>query len=403
MLAAIARRLAAGPQVPHVARQGAAQVHGRRLRRRGLPRAGRGAPGPPARGRRRAAAPDERARTTLGSTRRSRTGLFYVGFPVHLGLMTASRWSGWPTWPRAAAATSASPASRTSSWPTSPRRGWTRSSGEIGELGFPLDVNRAARHVSIGCTGDPLCNYAVAETKAKLRRDRRAPGGDASARRSTGCGSTSTAARTPAPTTGSATSASRARRCASAAPAGEQLEAYEIFLRGGARARAPRSAGRSCGACRATRSKSYIERLVPRLSRRSAGRASASSSSSPRHADEELLARSGWRGAGRGRRRRGLERKTAIMMERATAAQDRPSATCWTNWRPASWPSSSTTTTPAGSHRAGRSSAGARSARDLHQLPGRRHGHPRHGLADRPRGARLHRRHRPPAAGDLRR
>jgi sulfite reductase beta subunit-like hemoprotein len=38
---------------------------------------------------------------------------------------------------------------------------------EVGEAGFPLEVNRL-RGSSLGCTGSPLCNYAVAETKSKL-------------------------------------------------------------------------------------------------------------------------------------------------------------------------------------------------------------------------------------------
>jgi ferredoxin-nitrite reductase len=38
---------------------------------------------------------------------------------------------------------------------------------EVGEVGFPLEVNRL-RGTSLGCTGSPLCNYSVAETKTKL-------------------------------------------------------------------------------------------------------------------------------------------------------------------------------------------------------------------------------------------
>jgi ferredoxin-nitrite reductase len=38
---------------------------------------------------------------------------------------------------------------------------------EVGDAGFPLEVNRL-RGTSLGCTGSPLCNYAVAETKVKL-------------------------------------------------------------------------------------------------------------------------------------------------------------------------------------------------------------------------------------------
>jgi ferredoxin-nitrite reductase len=38
---------------------------------------------------------------------------------------------------------------------------------EVGQLGFPLDVNRL-RASGIGCTGQPQCNFAVAVTKDKL-------------------------------------------------------------------------------------------------------------------------------------------------------------------------------------------------------------------------------------------
>lgn len=37
----------------------------------------------------------------------------------------------------------------------------------VGEIGFPLDVN-PVRGTSIGCTGDPHCNFAVGPTKPKL-------------------------------------------------------------------------------------------------------------------------------------------------------------------------------------------------------------------------------------------
>jgi len=37
----------------------------------------------------------------------------------------------------------------------------------VAVIGFPLDVN-GLRGGSVGCTGEPLCNYAVAETKTKL-------------------------------------------------------------------------------------------------------------------------------------------------------------------------------------------------------------------------------------------
>lgn len=37
----------------------------------------------------------------------------------------------------------------------------------VAEIGFPLNVNRV-RGTSIGCTGDPMCNFAVGPTKPKL-------------------------------------------------------------------------------------------------------------------------------------------------------------------------------------------------------------------------------------------
>ena len=38
----------------------------------------------------------------------------------------------------------------------------------VAEIGFPLDAN-GIRGASVGCTGQPLCNFAVAETKSKLK------------------------------------------------------------------------------------------------------------------------------------------------------------------------------------------------------------------------------------------
>ena len=40
--------------------------------------------------------------------------------------------------------------------------------GRVGDIGFPLDVH-PLRSASIACTGDPFCNFTVAETKGKLQ------------------------------------------------------------------------------------------------------------------------------------------------------------------------------------------------------------------------------------------
>ena len=100
----------------------------------------------------------------------------------------------------------------------------------LAEIGFPLDVNRV-RAASIACTGEPHCNFSVTETKPRLDSLVQHARGSASATTSPGSGSTWTAARTPARSTGSATSASRARRCATTQ--GKRRQAYDVFLRGG--------------------------------------------------------------------------------------------------------------------------------------------------------------------------
>jgi ferredoxin-nitrite reductase len=48
-----------------------------------------------------------------------------------------------------------------------PERDVDRVVRSVAEIGFPLDVNRV-RGTSIGCTGDPCCNFAVGPTKPKL-------------------------------------------------------------------------------------------------------------------------------------------------------------------------------------------------------------------------------------------
>ena len=68
----VTKRLVGGPQLPRLARQGAAQVHGRRHRRRRHPRAGRGQARPQARGLRAPADHRSSRRTTSASTRRGR-------------------------------------------------------------------------------------------------------------------------------------------------------------------------------------------------------------------------------------------------------------------------------------------------------------------------------------------
>jgi ferredoxin-nitrite reductase len=95
-------------------------------------------------------------------------GLFYAGFPVYLGLMDggtmlrvadlAESFGGEVRLTRRQNFILANiPGERVEDVV---RKG--------GELGFPIEGS-GLRGVSIACTGDPFCNYTVAETKGKLQ------------------------------------------------------------------------------------------------------------------------------------------------------------------------------------------------------------------------------------------
>ena len=94
-------------------------------------------------------------------------GRFHVGFPVYLGLMSGRQM-------RAVAQVVASfggdiRLTRRQNFIVTgiPRERLDEVTAQIGEIGFPLDVNGLYAS-SIGCIGDPHCNYAVTPTKTKL-------------------------------------------------------------------------------------------------------------------------------------------------------------------------------------------------------------------------------------------
>src|SRR5216683_5374306 len=104
----------------------------------------------------------------LGVRPQKQAGLFYIGFPVFLGHVT-----GQQTLQIADLAAEFGGAIRLARQQNFlitnvPEDRVDEVIRRVAEIGFPLDVN-GIRGGSIGCTGQPLCNYAVAETKTKLK------------------------------------------------------------------------------------------------------------------------------------------------------------------------------------------------------------------------------------------
>jgi ferredoxin-nitrite reductase len=104
----------------------------------------------------------------LGPHPQKQTGLYYIGFPVFLGQVT-----GQQTIQIADVAAEFGGDIRLARQQNFiitnvPEQRVDEVIQRIGDIGFPLDAN-GIRGASVGCTGQPLCNYAVAETKSKLK------------------------------------------------------------------------------------------------------------------------------------------------------------------------------------------------------------------------------------------
>jgi len=104
----------------------------------------------------------------LGVRPQKQPGLCYIGFPVFLGHVTGAQ-----TIQIAALAAEFGGDIRLARQQNFiitnvPEARVDEVIKRVAAIGFPLDVN-GIRGGSIGCTGQPLCNYAVAETKTKLK------------------------------------------------------------------------------------------------------------------------------------------------------------------------------------------------------------------------------------------
>jgi sulfite reductase beta subunit-like hemoprotein len=195
----------------------------------------------------------------LGIHPQKQEGLAYVGFPAYLGRVTGTQLIQIADVAEAVGGDVRLTRQQNFIVANVPEREVESVVREIGKIGFPLDVNRL-RGTSIGCTGSPLCNYAVAETKVKLdeivQHLEATFGRDAEGIVVNVDGCPHACAQHWTADIGLQGSTLRERGAA-----GEKLEAYEIYLRGslGDDATIGRPIIRRVPAGQA---KFYVERLV---------------------------------------------------------------------------------------------------------------------------------------------
>jgi sulfite reductase beta subunit-like hemoprotein len=221
----------------------------------------------------------------LGPHRQKQTGRYYIGFPVFLGHVTGEQTIQIAD--LAAEFGGDIRLARQQNFIISnvPEARVDEVIQRVAEIGFPLDAN-GIRGASVGCTGQPLCNFAVAETKSKLKEivlrleDRF--GRDVEGLKIGVDGCPHACAHHWVTDIGLQGTTARGEEAG-----GEKLEAYEIYLRGGLgeQAEIGRPLLRRVPTAEAP---AYVERLVAAyLAERAAGE--GFQAFAKRKSDEELI------------------------------------------------------------------------------------------------------------------
>ncbi len=113
-------------------------------------------------------APTPTGRTEhIGVHPQRQAGLYYVGFPVSCGLMSGEQMLRIADLVESYGGDIRLTRYQNFILTGIPEARLDEVIQRVREIGFPLEANRI-RASSIACTGQPLCNYAVAETKTKL-------------------------------------------------------------------------------------------------------------------------------------------------------------------------------------------------------------------------------------------
>lgn len=104
----------------------------------------------------------------LGIHRQKGEGLHYVGFPVMIGQVTGAQTIQIAELVASFGGDIRLTRQQNFILTGVPEARLDEVVARVAEIGFPLDVNHL-RGSSVACTGQPLCNFAVAETKTKLQ------------------------------------------------------------------------------------------------------------------------------------------------------------------------------------------------------------------------------------------
>lgn len=167
----------------------------------------------------------------LGIHRQKQTGLYYVGFPVHLGQVTGQQMVKIADLAESIGGDVRLTRQQNFIIAGIPDAKLDQTIEAVEQIGFSLKTSRL-RATGIACTGEPLCNYAVAETKTKLdeiiRHLEQTVGPRADEVRVHVDGCPHACAHHWTGDIGLQGTTARER-----ASDGEKIQAYEIYLRGG--------------------------------------------------------------------------------------------------------------------------------------------------------------------------
>ena len=106
-------------------------------------------------------------RDHIGVHAQKQPGLYYIGAPVHVGLISGDQMIAVAGLAERLGGDVRLTRQQNFVVTGVPESEIDATVSELAEIGFPLDVNHV-RAVSIACTGEPHCNFSVTETKPRL-------------------------------------------------------------------------------------------------------------------------------------------------------------------------------------------------------------------------------------------